>query len=180
MCTVDPCLPGQPQSRVSIPFKRESTCAQRVEKFRLKTLQSFNSLQTGKHMCTAIGQGFEKLLEAFQFPSNGKAHVHEVEEAAEEEEEEVSIPFKRESTCARKLRRTPCFAACVSIPFKRESTCARRQMKRPPSQVSCFNSLQTGKHMCTKQKNLTTLTTKKVSIPFKRESTCAHESRTWV
>ena len=42
----------------------------------------------------------------------------------------------------------------------------------------CFNSLQTGKHMCTKKmavvKDPYGLHGSGVSIPFKRESTCAH------
>ena len=36
----------------------------------------FNSLQTGKHMCTFVKDiGWTHRFE-FQFPSNGKAHVH--------------------------------------------------------------------------------------------------------
>ena len=38
---------------------------------------------------------------SFQFPSNGKAHVHNPRRGEENGIQKVSIPFKRESTCAR-------------------------------------------------------------------------------
>ena len=63
---------------VSIPFKRESTCARDLAtEFRNDKVR-FNSLQTGKHMCTRPSNGvtLEQLMKMFQFPSNGKAHVH--------------------------------------------------------------------------------------------------------
>ena len=84
---------------VSIPFKRESTCAQGVNPFLIESSKRestiaqkngvyeyycqgrFNSLQTGKHMCTVKdvldGVTSESIeFGQFQFPSNGKAHVH--------------------------------------------------------------------------------------------------------
>ena len=87
--------------RVSIPFKRESTCApNNDDNVVTTTTRSFYSLQTGKHMCTAI-DGFRR----------DKAQI-------------VSIPFKRESTCARLAISIFASIIIVSIPFKRESTCA--------------------------------------------------------
>ena len=61
----------------SIPFKRESTCAQKPTIVRCK-VNGFNSLQTGKHMCTFLKMANSVCSDevVFQFPSNGKAHVH--------------------------------------------------------------------------------------------------------
>ena len=85
----------------------------------------------------------------FQFPSNGKAHVHKKQRISKQKPWQVSIPFKRESTCAlyrgNNLYVQPC----------------------------SFNSLQTGKHMCTENDALGKNLIIEVSIPFKRESTCA-------
>ena len=88
---------------VSIPCKRESTCALTYEAFIGTEKVGFHSLQTGKHMCTGknernedvfLGGGvsipckrestcaqaneteLKKLEEEFPFPANGKAHVH--------------------------------------------------------------------------------------------------------
>ena len=87
----------------------------------------------------------------------------------------VSIPCKRESTCAQKPEEEEgVISFLVSIPCKRESTCAHYQKVMLIGRQS-FHSLQTGKHMCTvapKPKEVA----KTVSIPCKRESTCAHET----
>ena len=112
----------------------------------------FNSLQTGKHMCTSpniLAPVWTRKL--FQFPSNGKAHVHAPTSRVEAEEEEVvvSIPFKRESTCAQGIGMLFLFGMLVSIPFKRESTCAQSSSAMAETLYLSFNSLQTGKHMCT-------------------------------
>ena len=112
---------------VSIPFKRESTCAHGSVLSDISAVaKSFNSLQTGKHMCTKMLQSpehfrrssvsipfkrestcarpFEELRsyrsQRFQFPSNGKAHVHKMLSDSLNSQRKVSIPFKRESTCA--------------------------------------------------------------------------------
>ena len=62
----------------------------------------FNSLQTGKHMCTKLDR------------------INEYGEIIT-----VSIPFKRESTCAPSHSKLVTGdLVTVSIPFKRESTCA--------------------------------------------------------
>ena len=64
---------------------------------------------------------------SFPFPANGKAHVHFFEYGFQEKEgEDVSIPCKRESTCALCRRET-----------------------RGTAVGKSFHSLQTGKHMCT-------------------------------
>ena len=137
---------------VSIPFKRESTCAQIPSNFFFNDFFiRFHSLQTGKHMCTVVCNG-----------TGGTPSL-------------VSIPFKRESTCARKGCLIPmCQLKSVSIPFKRESTCA--QIKQPLiwliPLLSSFHSLQTGKHMGTHTHGTADFGDG-VSIPFKRESTCA-------
>ena len=162
---------------VSIPFKRESTCAlELAEDAEIKSgALGFHSLQTGKHMCTnqrrnnviVSRPGFHSLQTGKHMCTHrriGQRHVSE----------NVSIPFKRESTCARTWLRERILrfkfpfpsngkahvhsedripmgtTSFVSIPFKRESTCAHtcRRKKIPGSEKS-FHSLQTGKHMCT-------------------------------
>ena len=62
----------------------------------------------------------------FQFPSNGKAHVHSINSHVDFADDLVSIPFKRESTCAL-------LPDCPEVEVQEKG----------------FNSLQTGKHMCT-------------------------------
>ena len=138
-------------SKVSIPFKRESTCAHYRRIRNPVAVFGFHSLQTGKHMCTKYRHKEETWIQT------------------------VSIPFKRESTCAR------IYPSCnwdlqevVSIPFKRESTCAHKELSKEQLSVLfpfpsngkahvhkidaseinnsrdfSFHSLQTGKHMCT-------------------------------
>ena len=59
----------------------------------------------------------------------------------------VSIPFKRESTCEHIDLRLDEFHQVVSIPFKRESTCELDYLMNVSDGFSCFNSLQTGKHV---------------------------------
>ena len=62
----------------------------------------------------------------------------------------------------------------VSIPCKRESTCAlTHSRKQSPPASRCFHSLQTGKHMCTYLRSAKEYARPIVSIPCKRESTCA-------
>ena len=90
----------------------------------------------------------------------------------------VSIPFKRESTCEREAiarridnilefqfpsngKARVNFQRCrndtpysVSIPFKRESTCELKFMVAKNDQnKKGFNSLQTGKHVWTEEKD---------------------------
>ena len=66
--------------------------------------RSFNSLQTGKHICTKEDRkiAFAMASEVFQFPSNGKAYMHEqqIPDRTGAQAESVSIPFKRESIYA--------------------------------------------------------------------------------
>ena len=51
-------------------------CTDKGEKKEERTLLRFNSLQTGKHMCTCDKAVVVVPVPEFQFPSNGKAHVH--------------------------------------------------------------------------------------------------------
>ncbi len=90
--------------KVSIPFKRESTCARNdlTPEESLKALE-FQFPSNGKaHVHGRFRGCVFPLQEVFQFPSNGKAHVHEKATVAGLKSylREVSIPFKRESTCA--------------------------------------------------------------------------------
>ena len=137
-------------TKVSIPCKRESTCAlgvsgnhHRVHTFPFPAngkahvheaeraalnaeYSSFHSLQTGKHMCTDArggnceddGQRFHSLQTGKHMCTARAWHFLPVFNL-------VSIPCKRESTCApRKLLPFTGCARDVSIPCKRESTCA--------------------------------------------------------
>ena len=115
----------------------------------------FNSLQTGRHICTPIPMLPQTVTPAFQFPSNGKAYMHililvmvssatvglfqfpsngkaymhiGVGNPIDQENRGVSIPFKREGIYAQSTflkRRKP--MKKVSIPFKREGIYARSE-----------------------------------------------------
>ena len=86
-------------------------------------LAGFNSLQTGKPIqrnstCHVRHARQNK----FQFPSNGKAYPKYRRRNSEDEEEVVSIPFKRESLSKEAQEFTKeAIIQFVSIPFKRES-----------------------------------------------------------
>ena len=56
-------------------------------------------------MCTQVAHqtANDGEYRVFPFPSNGKAHVHAGTEESSPVVETVSIPFKRESTCAPRL-----------------------------------------------------------------------------
>ena len=84
----------------------------------------------------------------------------------------VSIPFKRESTSKREdTIHDSKGLQIVSIPFKRESTSKHNNLQKNPSHPTCFNSLQTGKHIQTGRMYRMWMPEVQVSIPFKREST---------
>ena len=138
-------------SRVSIPFKRESTAKVGI-KFPIGkwTHIGFNSLQTGKHSesflltvksstmrfpivsipfkreSTAKGEYRSELSrhnpQEFQFPSNGKAQ-------------------RKASGCAR----PGCMAKSVSIPFKRESTAKEMVQPSNPTDYRVFQFPSNGK-----------------------------------
>ena len=65
---------------------------------------------------------------------------------------EVSIPFKRESIYARTAHEIVSLSrGGVSIPFKRESIYALKMLNlKGIRTLFGFNSLQTGKHICTR------------------------------
>ena len=102
----------------------------------------------------------------FQFPSNGKAHVHRTPGLAKRYFKGVfQFPSNGKAHVHLDHASRYCMFA-LSIPFKRESTCARRKdfkfqfpsngkahvhsiIDRNISAAASFNSLQTGKHMCT-------------------------------
>ena len=108
---------------------------------------SFNSLQTGKHICTlsvtlvgCFGSGFNSLQTGKHICTHKQAPMGKTKCLY------VSIPFKRESIYARK----PLFLFSFSLGF---------------------NSLQTGKHICTNDLYFDIYNLiDPVSIPFKRES----------
>ena len=133
--------------RVSIPFKRES-----ISKERLVRKQP--------------GPGYW-----FQFPSNGKAYPKSILAGGMTNLTRVSIPFKRESiskglvsgkyTITYNEFQFPsngkaypkdnneygAHIANVSIPFKRESISKEYSSEDCCFYTKCFNSLQTGKHI---------------------------------
>ena len=111
---------------VSIPFKRESTCARQWNFCGRGAQRRFHSLQTGKHMCTILRSIFS--LSFFTC---------------------VSIPFKRESTCA--LNQFPSVAPAGSSFHSLQTgkhMCTELQDGDTVEWYG-FHSLQTGKHMCT-------------------------------
>ena len=84
--------------------------------------RSFNSLQTGKSFRTKVPTTPAKVSALFQFPSNGKVLSDELTTYHVKQNDNVSIPFKRESPFGRTFRGTiEKDAIFVSIPFKRES-----------------------------------------------------------
>ena len=91
---------GLCHARVSIPFKRESISEQRL----------ISEMPAG---------------DTFQFPSNGKAYLNNVERNVERDRNFVSIPFKRESISEQKPKAS-LKSSCWWVGF---------------------NSLQTGKHI---------------------------------
>ena len=106
---------------VSIPFKREGISEPDAEIAKLrKEMESFNSLQTGRHFRTGESSALEHPCRKFQFPSNGKAFPNQYEKM-------VTHPFVRfNSLQTGRHFRTPNLNRCsytayqVSIPFKRE------------------------------------------------------------
>ena len=92
----------------------------------------FHSLQTGKHMCTGISRR-----------SSGYS--------------EVSIPFKRESTCAPVIDTTTALGLFLfPFPSNGKAHVHSGIFFALLILVFCFHSLQTGKHMCTKEKPVET------------------------
>ena len=118
-------------SGVSIPFKRESPFGRPLTVRKIPPLKTcFNSLQTGKSFWTRLDAS--RLKSPWQ--------------------DEVSIPFKRESPFGRSWTALTkyCFTE-VSIPFKRESPFGLGRSWGSGSQSvrNSFNSLQTGKSFWT-------------------------------
>ena len=116
---------------------------------------SFNSLQTGKHMGTL--EAYKKSRKdswKFQFPTNGKAHGNfTIGEIASMPPGVVSIPYKRESTWERTCCLDALFMFRVKFQFptngKAHGNLMWTREKIGLMCTSCFNSLQTGKHMGT-------------------------------
>ena len=116
-------------SCVSIPFKRESTCAQSNVKghsvYRGRQVSiPFKRESTCALSCDYPGCKKKK----FQFPSNGKAHVHRKKK--EEGSDGDNQRFNSLQTGKHMCTLSPLSA---------------------PSPPTRFNSLQTGKHMCTQR-----------------------------
>ena len=132
---------------VSIPFKRESIYAQADGWKNCNSRVQFQFPSNGKAYMHSIEQETQAAREAaFQFPSNGKAYMHR---------KNAKVVSGR--------------AGFVSIPFKREGIYARIILLVAAAAPAGFNSLQTGKHICTILFK-TNLYGFHVSIPFKRES----------
>ena len=83
---------------VSIPFKRESISKVELQLHGPLQDQSFNSLQTGKHIQRQQERNVNKTIMKFQFPSNGKPYPKAIAHNAWDalSQWKVSIPFKRE------------------------------------------------------------------------------------
>ena len=134
------------------------------------SLQSFNSLQTGKCIQSISVVDHLVMFRKFQFPSNGKVYSKRIylrttffpcplvsipfkresvfkviNIATNESEKRVSIPFKRESVFKVYNLLEEIFRLWVSIPFKRESVFKVTMSKTPERKYMGFNSLQTGK-----------------------------------
>ena len=91
----------------------------------------FNSLQTGNHIQSMVQQFTSERWDEFQFPSNGKAYPKRFE---------IGI-----------IKRSERYT--VSIPFKREGISKAESVHSWRSLLRCFNSLQTGRHI--QRKNFT-------------------------
>ena len=89
---------GTAADSVSIPFKRESISKVATVEKALRAAESFNSLQTGKHIQrkAQIAKVAAELTE-FQFPSNGESISKGGDVFCVAVGCYVSIPFKRES-----------------------------------------------------------------------------------
>ena len=137
------------------------------------TSSSFHSLQTGKHISThEIPSAAHRHADRFPFPSNGKTYINPpTSDSVSWEEQEVSIPFKRESIYQLDVYETDrCTINGVSIPFKRESIYQRfsvhrvsagRRVSIPFKRESIYQPTT-----CVRMRLIRLM----VSIPFKRES----------
>ena len=137
----------------------------------------FNSLQTGKRIASCVGTFAKSAAEKVSIPFKRERGSQESESAQDDVTlyEEVSIPFKRESgsqgkcqhnrpACRRKFQfpsngkadrkrwiaSRDSLRSSVSIPFKRESG-SQAGESLSVHQQRCFNSLQTGKRIASKE-----------------------------
>ena len=125
--------------------KAQGHYGKRIERRRYPIC--FHSLQTGKHMCTDSKLTKIKHGICFHSLQTGKHMCTEPSRHClpRPEYRKVSIPFKRESTCApKKCLWRLSTGSGVSIPFKRDSTCAPRRHGPSSSRRLRFHSLQTG------------------------------------
>ena len=89
-------------------------------------VDSFNSLQTGKHMESGEDVSDSIVAAMFQFPSNGKAHG------------------KKEDPNADRIAMSDSFNSLQTGKHMERNKTQTHGRKNP---AFCFNSLQTGKHM---------------------------------
>ena len=159
---------------------------------------SFNSLQTGKHMESVPDGNLPRVrLNAFQFPSNGKAHGKHKDEKRCGGLGKFQFPSngKAHGKQATIQRRHTCLR---QFQFPSNGKAHGKHCSPPLFLLNffmCFNSLQTGKHMESlhhgyirmrhdkfqfpsngkahgkPQRQFRQAMTVIVSIPFKREST---------
>ena len=132
---------------------------------------SFNSLQTGKRNQRATNDTHHHVaIDSFNSLQTGKRNQSRTKKP-DDEKEEVSIPFKRESVIKAGYACThACNPVFVSIPFKRESVIKAKKQSISWTKWMSFNSLQTGKRNQRKFYADCTDWLQFVSIPFKRES----------
>ncbi len=123
--------------KVSIPFKRESIY--KVKENRLPcadiSYQCFNSLQTGKHIQSQSRHRLIVVVNLFQFPSNGKAYTKVCARGARTRRNGHKFQFPSNGKAYTKVWRE-----------------IHKEIKKP----QCFNSLQTGKHIQSLERNIAT------------------------
>ena len=93
---------------------------------------------------------FVRFNEQFQFPPNGKAHANEQSsQNSGSETDEFQFPPNGKAHANKGQTQQESGLPNVSIPSKREGTCEPPTVLKGSARTSCFNSLQTGRHMRT-------------------------------
>ena len=159
---------------VSIPFKRESTSKLAAE-HNPKGFERirFNSLQTGKHIQTR-GDGGKSAGEQVSIPFKREStSKRPIEYAVGTDRAKFQFPSNGKAHPNQKRNRRFCFSGEFQFPSNGKAH-PNPLTEIPPSGISIsFNSLQTGKHIQTRNVEVNAKGSR-VSIPFKRESTSKH------
>ena len=135
---------------VSIPFKRESTCALKgVFNVQRKTFK-FQFPSNGKAHVHVLAVPTNNILSTeFQFPSNGKAHVHDVSDKVNNNPDEFQFPSNGKAHVH--VVRLDDWEELVEFQFPSNGKAHVHAIIAGViyGPYICFNSLQTGKHICT-------------------------------